>query len=144
MLGLLLARAGINALVPEKHGDFLRDFRDDTIHPSTLEVMHELGLFEELLTRPYQQLPEHRAQMGSEEVVMADFSWLPTQCRFIALMPQWDFLNFLAERARRYPAFHLRCAREIELILPERRSAKHAIGGTEALYDVRISGRGRA
>jgi 2-polyprenyl-6-methoxyphenol hydroxylase-like FAD-dependent oxidoreductase len=113
MLGFLLARAGVNVVVLEKHADFLRDFRVDTIHPSTLEVMHELGLLEQLLTRPYQQLPQLRAQMGSEEVVMADFSRLPTQCRFIALMPQWDFLNFLAEQARRYPAFNLRMHAEV-------------------------------
>ena len=80
MLGFLLARAGVDVVVLEKHADFLRDFRGDTIHPSTLEVMHELGLLEELLKRPYQQLPQLRAQMGSAEVVIADFSRLPTQC----------------------------------------------------------------
>src|SRR5262245_61880642 len=102
MLGFLLARAGIDVLVLEKHGDFLRDFRGDTIHPSTLEVMHELDLLQGLLQRPYQRLPQLRAQIGSEEVVIADFSRLPTECGFIALMPQWDFLDFLAEQARRY------------------------------------------
>ncbi len=111
MLGFLLARAGIDVVVLEKHADFLRDFRGDTIHPSTLEVMHELGILEILLKRPHQKLPQLRAQIGSTEVVMADFSRLPVQCPFIALMPQWDFLNFLAEHARRYSTFHLRNGR---------------------------------
>ena len=113
MLGFLLARAGVDVVVLEKHADFLRDFRGDTLHPSTLEVMHELGLLDELLKRPYQRLPQLRAQIGSTEVVLADFSHLPTQCPFIALMPQWDFLNFLAEQARRYPEFHLRMEVEV-------------------------------
>ncbi len=113
MLGFLLARAGIDVVVLEKHADFLRDFRGDTIHPSTLEVMHELGILEILLKRPHQKLPQLRAQIGSTEVVMADFSRLPVQCPFIALMPQWDFLNFLAEHARRYSTFHLRTQAEV-------------------------------
>jgi 2-polyprenyl-6-methoxyphenol hydroxylase-like FAD-dependent oxidoreductase len=113
MLGLLLARAGIDVVVLEKHADFLRDFRGDTIHPSTLEVMHELGILEMLLKRPHQKLPQLRAQIGGTEVVMADFSRLPVQCPFIALMPQWDFLNFLAEQARRHPTFHLRTQAEV-------------------------------
>jgi 2-polyprenyl-6-methoxyphenol hydroxylase-like FAD-dependent oxidoreductase len=100
-------------VVLEKHADFLRDFRGDTIHPSTLEVMHELGILEILLKRPHQKLPQLRAQIGSTEVVMADFSRLPAQCPFIALMPQWDFLNFLAEHARRYSTFHLRTQAEV-------------------------------
>jgi 2-polyprenyl-6-methoxyphenol hydroxylase-like FAD-dependent oxidoreductase len=113
MLGYLLARAGIDAVVLEKHADFLRDFRGDTIHPSTLEVMHELGVLKELLKRPHQELTELRAKMGSVEFVTGDFAHLPTQCRFLALMPQWDFLNFLVERAQRYPTFHLRMQAEV-------------------------------
>jgi Flp pilus assembly protein TadD len=113
MLGFLLARAGIEVMVLEKHADFLRDFRGDTIHPSTFEVVHELGVLEALLKRPHQQLPQLSAQIGSAEVVLADFSRLSTQCRYIALMPQWDFLNFLAEQARRYPTFHLRMQAEV-------------------------------
>lgn len=113
MLGFLLARAGIDVAVLEKHADFLRDFRGDTIHPSTLEVMHQLGLLEALLQLPHQRLPQLRTQMGSEEAVLADFSRLSTRCRFIALMPQWDFLSFLAEQARSYPAFHLRMQTEV-------------------------------
>lgn len=94
MLGLLLARAGVNVTVVEKHGDFLRDFRGDTLHPSTLEVMHELGLLEDLLKLPHVQAPTLHAEIGGRDVTMADFSRLPTRCRFIAFMPQWDFLDF--------------------------------------------------
>ena len=107
MLGFLLARAGVDAIVLEKHVDFLRDFRGDTIHPSTLQVMHELGLLEEFLKRPHNELRELDGQIGDERVTIADFSHLPAQCKFIAFMPQWDFLNFIAEQGKRYPAFHL-------------------------------------
>src|SRR6266446_7809919 len=107
MLGYLLARAGLDIVVLEKHGDFLRDFRGDTIHPSTLEIMHELGILEEFLKRPHQEVRQLRGWVGDEQLTMADFTHLPTHCRFLALMPQWDFLDFLAEQARRYPAFHL-------------------------------------
>ena len=113
MLGFLLARAGIDVLVLEKHADFLRDFRGDTIHPSTLEAMRELGILEILLKRPHQELQQLRAQIGGTEYVIADFSHLRTQCRYIALMPQWDFLDFLAERARRCPTFKLRTQAEV-------------------------------
>jgi 2-polyprenyl-6-methoxyphenol hydroxylase-like FAD-dependent oxidoreductase len=107
MLGLLLARAGVPVLVLEKHADFLRDFRGDTIHPSTLEVMHELGLAEALLERPHQKASELEAQIGDTRLKAADFSHLPVHHRFIALMPQWDFLDFLAGAAKRYPGFRL-------------------------------------
>jgi 2-polyprenyl-6-methoxyphenol hydroxylase-like FAD-dependent oxidoreductase len=113
MLGVLLARAGVDVIVLEKHGDFLRDFRGDTIHPSTLELMHELGVLDELLTRPYQRVAKLMAQISGEEVTLADFSRLPVRCPFIALMPQWDFLNFLAEQGQRHPAFHLRMRAEV-------------------------------
>ncbi len=113
MLGFLLARAGIDVVVLEKHADFLRDFRGDTIHPSTLEAMHELGILEILLKRPHQELGQLRAQIEGAEYVIADFSRLRTQCRYIALMPQWDFLDFLAGQARRYPGFHLRMQTEV-------------------------------
>src|SRR6202521_6059639 len=108
MLGFLLARAGVNVTVLEKHADFFRDFRGDTIHPSTLEVMYELGLLDEFLKLPHQELREARGIFNGHPVPMADFSHLPTHCKFIAFMPQWDFLNFLAEHGRRYPTFHLR------------------------------------
>ena len=100
MLGLLLARAGIDVVVLEKHADFLRDFRGDTIHPSTLQVMHELGLLEELLKLPHNKLCELAVQVGDTPMSFADFSLLPPRCAFIALMPQWDFLDFLAGKAR--------------------------------------------
>jgi 2-polyprenyl-6-methoxyphenol hydroxylase-like FAD-dependent oxidoreductase len=108
MLGFLLARAGLPVVVLEKHADFLRDFRGDTIHPSTLELMHELGLLEEFLVRPHNDVLELSAQVGEARVVIADFRHLPTRCKFLAVMPQWEFLNFLAERARRYSTFDLR------------------------------------
>jgi 2-polyprenyl-6-methoxyphenol hydroxylase-like FAD-dependent oxidoreductase len=107
MLGFLLARAGVDVIVLEKHADFLRDFRGDTIHPSTLEVMYELGLLDEFLRRPHQELPRLAGKVGEEQLIIADFSHLPTRCKFIAFMPQWDFLNFLVEHARRYKSFRL-------------------------------------
>jgi len=107
MLGLLLARAGVDATVLEKHADFLRDFRGDTVHPSTLEIMHELGLLDEFLKLPHQKVSRLSFQVGGDRLQMIDFSHVPTRCKFVALMPQWDFLNFLASHARRYPAFHL-------------------------------------
>jgi 2-polyprenyl-6-methoxyphenol hydroxylase-like FAD-dependent oxidoreductase len=119
MLGYLLARTGIETLVLEKHADFLRDFRGDTVHPSTLEVMHELGLLEEFLKRPHQQFSQVRARIGNEEIVLGDMSHLPTRCRFMVLMPQWDFLDFLAEQGRRYPRFHLRMQTEVSGLIEE-------------------------
>src|SRR5665213_1787352 len=107
MLGFLLARAGVEVVVLEKHADFLRDFRGDTIHPSTLEVMHELGLLDEFLQRPHQELTHIDGQFGEHRVTIADLTHLPTRCKFIALMPQWDFLNFLVEHAKRYPSFRV-------------------------------------
>jgi len=93
--------------VLEKHADFLRDFRGDTIHPSTLELMHELGLLSEFLALPHQEVREVKARFGGVAFTAADFSHLPTRCKFIALMPQWDFLNFLCERGCRYPGFRV-------------------------------------
>src|SRR6188472_3088737 len=93
MLGFLLARAGVDVLVLEKHKDFLRDFRGDTIHPSTLEVMHELGLLDELLKLPHSKVKRLQGLFGDTPIRIADFSHVPTHCKFIALMPQWDFLN---------------------------------------------------
>src|SRR3954453_24037778 len=93
MLGYLLARAGVEVVVLEKHADFLRDFRGDTVHPSTLEVMHELGLLESFLQRPHQKASQLTVYVGGEPVTVADFSRLPTRCPFIAFMPQWEFLN---------------------------------------------------
>ena len=117
MLGLLLARAGIAVLVLEKHADFLRDFRGDTIHPSTLEVMHELGILEEFLKRPHQEVRTLGGQIGDTFLQVADFTHLPTHCRFIALMPQWDFLNFIAKQAKRYPGFLLEMEAEATALI---------------------------
>jgi 2-polyprenyl-6-methoxyphenol hydroxylase-like FAD-dependent oxidoreductase len=112
MLGFLLARAGLPVVVLEKHADFLRDFRGDTVHPSTLELMVELGLIDDFLKLPHEKVDRLSAQIGEARVAIADFSHLPTHCRFVALMPQWDFLNFLAQRAKRYRGFDLRMQSE--------------------------------
>ncbi len=119
MLGYLFARAGVEVVVLEKHADFLRDYRGDTIHPSTLELMHELGLLEEFLRLPHQEASSINAQVGDTAVPMADFSHLPTRCRFVALIPQWDFLNFLAEYGRRLPGFTLRTEAEVTDVIEE-------------------------
>jgi 2-polyprenyl-6-methoxyphenol hydroxylase-like FAD-dependent oxidoreductase len=117
MAGLLLARAGVETLVLEKHCDFLRDFRGDTVHPSTLEVMHEVELLDALLKIPHQQIREIGGDVDGHRVTVADFSRLPTQCKFVALMPQWDFLDFLAGEARRYPTFRLLMDAEVTDVL---------------------------
>src|SRR5437016_2857626 len=113
MLGLLMARAGIEVTVLEKHADFLRDFRGDTIHPSTLEVIHELGLLDDFLKLPHQQAQHLSGVIGATPVRIADFTHLPAHCKFIALMPQWDFLNFLAEQGKRYATFDLRMRAQV-------------------------------
>lgn len=117
MLGFLLARAGVEVTVLEKHADFFRDFRGDTIHPSTLELMHELGLLDEFLKVQHDEVRELTAQIGDARVKVADFTHLPTRCKFIALMPQWDFLDFLAKQGQRFPTFDLRMGAEaVDLI----------------------------
>lgn len=108
MVGLLLARAGVGVIVLEKHGDFLRDFRGDTVHPSTLQVMADLGLLADFLKLPHTEVSALSAQIGDETIHLADFRDLKTAAPFIALMPQWDFLDFLADAARHYPTFDLR------------------------------------
>src|SRR5690242_14371182 len=107
MAGFLLARAGIDVTVLEKHADFFRDFRGDTVHPSTLQIMDELGLLDAFLKRPHDEVHELSGQIGPDHLVLADFRRLRTRCNFIALMPQWDFLDFIAEHARSLPNFHL-------------------------------------
>src|SRR5215472_10543072 len=119
MLGLLLARAGVEVVVLEKHADFLRDFRGDTVHPSSLEVIHELGWLEEFLRLPHQKARTLSAQVGETRVAIADFTHLPTRCGFIALMPQWDFLNFLAEKGARYRGFKLLMRAEVTDIVED-------------------------
>jgi len=113
MLGLLLARSGIRVTVLEKHSDFFRDFRGDTIHPSTLEILDELGMLDEFLKLPHQEVRQLRGQIGDTTLTLADFTHLPVRCKFLAFMPQWDFLNFLAERARVYPRFQLEMESEV-------------------------------
>jgi len=148
MLGFLLARAGIDVVVLEKHADFLRDFRGDTIHPSTLEIMYELGILDDFLKRPRQEVRTLAGQIGDERVSLADFSHLPTHCRFIALMPQWDFLDFLAEQSRRFPGFHLKMrARVTDLLMEDGRvlglQAETPEGQLEVRADLVVGADGR-
>lgn len=130
MLGYLLARAGIDVTVLEKHADFLRDFRGDTIHPSTLEVMHQLGLLDELLTLPHQRAESLHAEVAGRDIKLADFTRLPTRCKFIAFMPQWEFLNFLAQQAAAFPNFRLLTSTQVHQLLYDRggvrRAGRHA------------------
>jgi len=121
MCGMLLARAGVDVWVLEKHSDFLRDFRGDTVHPSTLQILDELGLLEKFLARPHDEVREITAEIGKERFKVADMSRLPTRAKFVALMPQWHFLDFLAEEARRYPTFHLAMDAEVTELLSKGR-----------------------
>src|SRR6202045_1987092 len=148
MTGYLLARAGVEVAVLEKHPDFNRDFRGDTIHPSTLELMHELGLLEEFLKLPHQELRELRGVINGHAVPIADFSRLPTRCKFIAFMPQWDFLNFLAGHAKQFPHFTLHMQHEVaDLIIESERvvgvRVKTADGECSARADLVIGADGR-
>ncbi|HEX3798387.1 MAG TPA: FAD-dependent oxidoreductase [Verrucomicrobiae bacterium] len=149
MLGFLLARAGVDVLVVEKHKDFFRDFRGDTIHPSTLELLYELGLLDEFLRLPHQELREVTAHFGPEIVHMADFTHLPTHCKFIAFMPQWDFLNFLSTHAKKYPNFRLRMETEVtDLIFEQERvvgvKANTPQGALEIRADLVVGADGRS
>jgi 2-polyprenyl-6-methoxyphenol hydroxylase-like FAD-dependent oxidoreductase len=120
MAGLLFARAGCRVTVLEKHGDFLRDFRGDTVHPSTLELLRELGLLDEFLERPHDEVRTLTARVANRQITIADLSHLPVQSRFVAMMPQWEFLDFLADEARRYPTFNLRMEAEAVDLLYDR------------------------
>ncbi|MGE7369662.1 FAD-dependent oxidoreductase [Neorhizobium sp. NPDC001467] len=119
MLGLMLARAGVDVVVVEKHADFLRDFRGDTIHPSTLEVMRELGLDETFLQLPHTKAPKLSAEIGGRQITIADFSRLPVQHKFIAFMPQWEFLDFLSREAARYANFRLIMQARVEQLVED-------------------------
>jgi 2-polyprenyl-6-methoxyphenol hydroxylase-like FAD-dependent oxidoreductase len=148
MLGYLLARAGVEVLVLEKHADFLRDFRGDTIHPSTLEVMHELGVLEQLLMRPHQKTRQARARIAGREILLGDMESLRMQCRYVALMPQWDFLDFLTQQASRYPTFHLRMQTEITGLIEENGRiagirGKTPAGAVEVRADLVVGADGR-
>ena len=148
MAGYLLARAGVQVAVLEKHADFIRDFRGDTIHPSTLELMYELGLLAEFLKQPHQEVRELRAVVNGQTVTIADFTKLPTRCKFIAFMPQWDFLNFISVHAKRYPTFQLHMETEVvDLLIENERvtgvRAKTPRGEMEAHADLIIGADGR-
>src|SRR5919206_2548955 len=119
MLGLLLAREGIDVLVLEKHRDFLRDFRGDTIHPSTMEIMDELGLADGLLRLPHTKAPELRFRTPQGSVTLADFRHLKTRFPYIVFMPQWDFLDFVTKEAERYPNFRLEMNAEVRDLVEE-------------------------
>jgi 2-polyprenyl-6-methoxyphenol hydroxylase-like FAD-dependent oxidoreductase len=112
MTGFLLARSGVKVIVLEKHKDFFRDFRGDTVHPSTLQLFYELGLLQQFLKIPHQEMPTIGGRFGSYAFTAADFRHLPTHCKFVALMPQWDLLNFLAEQGRQFSGFDLRMEHE--------------------------------
>ena len=143
MLGLLLARAGIETLVLEKHADFLRDFRGEALHPSSLEVIAVLGLLEALLELPHDRVAEIAAQFGDTPLKIADFRHLPTRCGFIAMMPQWDFLNFLATQAARYPTFRLRMNAEVTGLLVDTKISGVKLGDEEIRADLVIAADGR-
>jgi 2-polyprenyl-6-methoxyphenol hydroxylase-like FAD-dependent oxidoreductase len=148
MLGFLLARAGVPVVVMEKHADFLRDFRGDTVHPSTLEMMHELGLLKKFLELPHSEVRQISLQIGEDHVVVGHFDHLPVHCKFVALMPQWDFLNFIADHGKRYKTFDLRmCTEAIDLIEENGCivgvQAKTADGGLEVRADLTVGCDGR-
>ena len=148
MAGYLLARAGVPVAVLEKHSDFNRDFRGDTIHPSTLELMHELGLLDEFLKQPHQEMRELRAVVNGQAVPVADFRKLPTRCKFIAFMPQWDFLTFLSGHAKHFPEFRLHMETEVvDLLMEDSRvigvRAKTPQGDLEVHADLVIGADGR-
>lgn len=148
MLGVLLARAGIGVSVLEKHADFLRDFRGDTIHPSTMQVMHELGWLKEFLQLPHQKVKTLTAQFGTMRFRMADLSHLPVEAPYIAMMPQWDFLDFLASKGRAYPSFDLQMqTAAVDLIKQDGRiigvKARHEGATFEILADLVVAADGR-
>jgi len=143
LAGLMLARAGVDTLVLEKHADFLRDFRGDTLHPSTLEVMAELGLLERLLALPHDRVAQIEAQFGEHALRIADFRHLPVRCGFIAMMPQWDFLDFLAREAARSPHFELRMGAEVTGLLGDERIAGVRVGDEEIKAELVLGADGR-
>ncbi len=148
VLGYLLARAGVPVIVLEKHADFLRDFRGDTVHPSTLELMYELGLLESFLKRPHQVVKELFAIVNGHTVKMAEFKHLPSHCKYIALMPQWDFLNFLSGEAKKFPTFQLQMeTRAVRVIEENGRTTgviiENKTGSHEIYTDLVVAADGR-
>jgi 2-polyprenyl-6-methoxyphenol hydroxylase-like FAD-dependent oxidoreductase len=145
MLGFLLARAGVNVTVLEKHADFLRDFRGDTVHPSTMELLDELGLLDAFLKRPHDEVQTLSVRVADRRITVADTRHLPVRCPFIALMPQWDFLDFLADAARKYPTFALRMEAEATDLLfdGDRVAGVRLAGGEEVRGRLTIAADGR-
>jgi 2-polyprenyl-6-methoxyphenol hydroxylase-like FAD-dependent oxidoreductase len=148
MLGYLLARGGVAVTVLEKHADFLRDFRGDTVHPSTLEIMVELGLIERFLKLPHQRVYKLGGMVGGTPVTIADFAHLPVRERYIAMMPQWDFLNFIAAEGAKYPSFTLLMSTEATGLIEEGGrvvgvQAKTPEGATEIRADLVVAADGR-
>jgi 2-polyprenyl-6-methoxyphenol hydroxylase-like FAD-dependent oxidoreductase len=149
MLGYLLARSGVQILLVEKHGDFFRDFRGDTVHPSTTELMHELGILDEFLREvPHHALEQLGIGFKGQTFDLIDFRHLPTACKFVAIMPQWDFLNFLADQAKRYPCFRLEMNTEVTGLLWEGdrvagATAQTVSGPVEIRADVTVACDGR-
>jgi 2-polyprenyl-6-methoxyphenol hydroxylase-like FAD-dependent oxidoreductase len=140
--GLLFARAGVKVTVLEKHGDFLRDFRGDTVHPSTLRIFSELGLLDRLLERPHDKVYDVQGLIGGRRLAIADFSHFDPRWNFIAMMPQWDFLDFVADEASRYPHFTLlRNAEATGLIEEDGRVAgvRYVEGGEERTLPARLT-----
>src|SRR4051795_4479260 len=121
MAGLLFARAGGNVLVLEKHADFFRDFRGDTVHPSTMEILDQLGMLQRFLKRPFNKVTEAQLRMAGREWTIGDLSHLHTPAPFIAMMPQWDFLDFLREESKAFPGFHLEMSAPVESLIEEQR-----------------------
>ncbi len=146
MAALLFARAGVDTLVLEKHADFFRDFRGDTVHPSTMEILHELGMLERFLVRPHQRLTEGRGTIGGREYVFGDLSHLRTPAPFIAMMPQWEFLDFLRDEAQAYPGFRLRMAAPVEHFIEEdgRVAGARLAGGEEIRAKLVLAADGRS
>jgi 2-polyprenyl-6-methoxyphenol hydroxylase-like FAD-dependent oxidoreductase len=149
MLGFLLARAGVSVIVLEKHRDFFRDFRGDTIHPSTFEVIYELGLLDEFLKVPHQEMAKISGQVGDFQLQAVDFTHLPVHCKYVGLMPQWDFLNFVASQARRFQTFELKMEHEASELLREGNrvigvSAKSPGGPVEVYADLVVAADGRS
>jgi 2-polyprenyl-6-methoxyphenol hydroxylase-like FAD-dependent oxidoreductase len=149
MLGYLLARAGVPTLIVEKHGDFFRDFRGDTVHPSTTDLLHELGILDEFLRQvPHQKVEQLGIGFKGQTFELIDFRDLPTTCKYVVFMPQWDFLNFLADKAKRYPSFHLEMNTEVTELLWERDriagvTAQTPDGPVEIRADVTVACDGR-
>ncbi|HTV64031.1 MAG TPA: FAD-dependent oxidoreductase [Bryocella sp.] len=148
MLGYLLARAGVTVTVLEKHKDFNRDFRGDTVHPSTLELMYELGILDDFLNVPHQKLYSAGGVFGDFAFRAADFRSVPTHCKFVALMPQWDFLNFLSAQARQFPSFALRMENQAVDLIQEHGRIRGVVaqtpeGAVEVLADLVVGCDGR-